>query len=395
MTGSVGLYYPFIHFRNEAWLKLTCLYWDRMGRIVPKDYPLRDSDTVSALKDGGYVLDYQPLPGGDQLLAATAFQRLLADHGEQLRQRYGLHLADSWPDDPATVGWRSAHFGSPKLGHVFGEKIPPAFVEQLIELDLAVRGGRHDPYWIGMHPKLATLYMLALADAMARRRGAHPITDDTLNHLAVGGFNMERLAEALLDDVMEPQPPSDQEVEQLEAGLVLQVAVPADLDHVPVDKLLEFREKYAAERAAFQHQVEALARSLHDAGVTDAEALRGHVQAQYDKMLRPQLADLRRRLRDANIEAVMGLMNVKTLLPPGLLAVGGSAAAGEIAGTAVGGTAVAVAIWRVLHARLQARRAAVVESPATAYLYHLATDLQPAALASHIHHLSHRFLPGR
>jgi Family of unknown function (DUF6236) len=154
---------------------------------------------------------------------------------------------------------------------------------------------------------------------------------------------------------------------------------------------LAFRDKYASERAAFQQQVEALARSLHGVGVADAEALRDHVQAQYDKTVRPQLADLRRRLRDANIEAVMGLMNVKTLLPPGLLTVGGSVAAGEVGGTAVGGTAVALAIWRVLHARSQARRTAIAEAPASAYLYHLGTDLQPAALASRIHHLSRRF----
>jgi hypothetical protein len=392
MTSYVGLYYPFIHFRDEAWLKLTCLYWDRMGRIVPQDYRLRDSNTVWALKDGGFVRDYDP--GGAQDHAAPAFQELLAAHGTQLRQRYGLHLAESWPDDPATVGWRSAHFGSPKLAHVFGEKVQPAFVEQLVELDLAVRGGRRDPYWIGMHPKLATLYMLALADAMARRRGAHPITDDTLSHLAVGGFTMERLAEVLLDDVIQPQPPSNQEMEQLAAGLVLQVAVPVDLDQIPAGRLVAFRDKYAAERAAFQQQIEAVARSLNEADVTDPEALRDHVQAQYDKTLRPQLADLRRRLRDANIESVMGLMNLKTLLPSGMLAYGGSAAGG-LAGTALGGTGVALAVWRVLHTRSQARRAAAGKAPASAYLYHLGTDLQPADLASRIHHLSHRFLPGR
>jgi hypothetical protein len=392
MSSYVGLYYPFIHFRDEAWLKLTCLYWDRMGRIVPQDYRLRDSDTVWALKDAGFVRDYDP--GGAQDQAATTFQELLAAHGAQLRQRYGLHLAESWPDDPATVGWRSAHFGSPKLAHVLGEQVQPACVEQLGELDLAVRGGRREPYWLGMHPKLATLYMLALADAMARRRGAHPITDDTLNHLAVGGFTMERLAEALLDDVIQSQTPSDQEVEQLAAGLVLQVAVPVNLDHIPAGRLIAFRDKYAAERAALQQQIEAMARSLNGADVTDPSALRDHVQAQYDKMLRPQLADLHRHLRDANIETVMGLMNVKTLLPSGVLAYGGSVAGG-LGGTVLGGTAVALAVWRVLHARSQARRAAAGEAPASAYLYHLWTDLQPADLASRIHHLSHRFLPGR
>jgi hypothetical protein len=37
------LYYPFIHFRDEAWLKLSALYWDDVTRIVPKSYAPRDT----------------------------------------------------------------------------------------------------------------------------------------------------------------------------------------------------------------------------------------------------------------------------------------------------------------------------------------------------------------
>lgn len=43
----LGLYYPFIQFRNDSWLKLAALYWDRIGRIVPPGYQLQDSDTVT------------------------------------------------------------------------------------------------------------------------------------------------------------------------------------------------------------------------------------------------------------------------------------------------------------------------------------------------------------
>ena len=56
MSGHIGLYYPFIHFRDESWLKLTSLYWDRMGRIVPEGYGLRDNDTgVFGLGRAGYI----------------------------------------------------------------------------------------------------------------------------------------------------------------------------------------------------------------------------------------------------------------------------------------------------------------------------------------------------
>ena len=32
---TIGLYHPFIHFKDDDWLKLSALYWDRMARIVP------------------------------------------------------------------------------------------------------------------------------------------------------------------------------------------------------------------------------------------------------------------------------------------------------------------------------------------------------------------------
>jgi hypothetical protein len=44
-----GLYYPFIHFKDEQWLKLSALYWDKMARIVPAKYPTEDGATVKEL----------------------------------------------------------------------------------------------------------------------------------------------------------------------------------------------------------------------------------------------------------------------------------------------------------------------------------------------------------
>jgi hypothetical protein len=49
MQSYQALYYPFIHFKDDSWLKLTALYWDKVARIVPHDYATDDSDTVKAL----------------------------------------------------------------------------------------------------------------------------------------------------------------------------------------------------------------------------------------------------------------------------------------------------------------------------------------------------------
>ena len=236
MSGYIGLYYPFIHFRDESWLKLTSLYWDRMGRIVPEGYGLRDNDTVRQFKDSGYVRNFHP--GGAQARPGRAFRELLATHGYQLRERYGLHLSANWPDDPATVGSRAAQFGDKKLAYIFGPKIAPELIQDLEALGLAEQGGRRDPRWVGMHPKLANLYMVVLAEAMAIPRGAQPVTSDALSHVGIGDFTMERLAGALLDDITEPTAVPGREVEQQMADLTIKMVIPANLDDLPAEKLL-------------------------------------------------------------------------------------------------------------------------------------------------------------
>jgi len=47
----MAVYYPYIHFRDERWLKVAALYWPWMVRIVSPDYPTRDSRLVAILKD--------------------------------------------------------------------------------------------------------------------------------------------------------------------------------------------------------------------------------------------------------------------------------------------------------------------------------------------------------
>jgi hypothetical protein len=61
VEARLGLYYPFIQFRSDAWLKLAALYWDQVGRIVPPGYAVRDSETVRRLQgELDFVADLPP-----------------------------------------------------------------------------------------------------------------------------------------------------------------------------------------------------------------------------------------------------------------------------------------------------------------------------------------------
>lgn len=123
----VGLYYPYIHFRDEAWLKSTLLYWDRMRRIVPEadvDQAQRgDSATVRQLEAEGFVEDVIPV---QQMNAVGKdFLQLIERHGDQLVERYGIvapstrgverrgQIAESWQ------GTRPRPGADPALSYVY------------------------------------------------------------------------------------------------------------------------------------------------------------------------------------------------------------------------------------------------------------------------------------
>lgn len=42
----IGLYYPYIHFRDEKWMKIAALYWPRMARVVPHGFPVQGFGVV-------------------------------------------------------------------------------------------------------------------------------------------------------------------------------------------------------------------------------------------------------------------------------------------------------------------------------------------------------------
>jgi hypothetical protein len=80
-----ALYYPFIHFKDDRWLKLAALYREKVARIVPHDYVTDDSATVKALAPCIDTVRPDWVPPD----FAQAFVDFLAQYGSKLR--------DQWP----------------------------------------------------------------------------------------------------------------------------------------------------------------------------------------------------------------------------------------------------------------------------------------------------------
>jgi hypothetical protein len=383
-----GLYYPFIHFKDERWLKLSALYWDQMGRIVPSGYTPQDGDAVREL--GSFVETLRPEWVGPNF--GPTFVEFVEAHGRQLRGRYGVSLREKWPvvppaERPPTAGGPSG--SDPRLSYVFYEKMAPTLREVLVTSGIAVPDD-HDPRWIGMHPKLAQVYMTALADELAGERGLYPLTDETLDHLAIGGRSVERLAQALLDDVdLVNTGPTVGEVESVAAYVAIRTVLPTDIDRVPIDRILEFREKYPGERAAFQqHLAEYIKPREWLRDMRDPATLERRLESEYDKELKPKLAELQEKLREVRIDTVAGVLGIQVAVPS--VVVQGAALAGVVANPfAALAAGAALAVLPVLRDRRKAQRE--LKSSPFAYLMRVERDLAPRQIVDWIRTTAKRF----
>jgi hypothetical protein len=53
VSDHIGLYYPSIGFKDDAWVKFAALYWDKLGRIPAahtETFPRTDADPLAGGK---------------------------------------------------------------------------------------------------------------------------------------------------------------------------------------------------------------------------------------------------------------------------------------------------------------------------------------------------------
>lgn len=383
---ATGLYYPFIRFKDEAWLKASALYWDNMARLVPDTYftagatARGDSETVQALQDDlGYVINTDPAPAAYEI--APLFSDLLLQHAPALRERYDVTNSGSWRPVPHTA--LHAEGRDSRLAYVHAEKIDEAVVAGLEAERLAARHLDDSGPWFGMHPHLANVYISALAERSALINGHEPTTDETLDHIAAAGWSMRRLAATLLHEprlLGDEQNTSKLDEDELAAHLAmisLKALLPKDPAGLTIEQIRAARQRTHAQRDAFARYTRALAEQLPDLSVAaDPAAVAAHVQALYNNQVKPELDELERSLRSSKIEMGWGSIAASfTATVPATFSTLG------ITGAAALGGAAALAIAPVIRSKQAEERKAAADSPVL-YLYQLERELQPPTLLS-------------
>jgi hypothetical protein len=387
MATYFGLYYPFINFKNQGWLKLTALYWDGIKRIVPDGYALHDPDDVKALHDAGFVLDQSPAAAIDAV--ATPFGDLVKRHGDALAAKFGIAHAMDWQEDPHTRLY-APEGTDPRFAYVFGTKMSEQLVLDLHACGL-VTARSVDPRWVGMHPRLADLYMLALAAKLTEDGTACPLTDETFDHIAVSGFTMERLAAALLEDhSLAASGGTAREIEQSMVSLAFGYVVPRNAAGLPVAAILELRKNHQEDRRHFQTEVAKLVGELaYLEHVRDPDEVARHVRNQLDKTIGPSLERLRKGLRSARIDILESAMAATFAVPAGvamaLTTLGVTLAPASLAAIGLG-----LGVWSILRKGSKEMTKALSPSAAS-YLYYVGEHVQAATVTQRIAADSRRF----
>lgn len=392
---SIALYYPWMHFQDDNWLKLALLTWDRVVRVRTRDLEDHDRALVRRIRaETDFLIEITP-SSTDLAQVTEAFKEVIDTDQEQIRVLYGrgrcggggvdyrgqpmgnIVYAPSFPIPPRP--FRRQLMGKSGLYWLYhgphGSRMSDGMWALLREADLAIA---HNDVWTGVRPRLGLVYAAALTDVIARNNLLSPVTDDPQAHRAVGA--LDRLTELLF--VEDGHAPALENADSAYLHVALNAVVePKRLSQVPVAKLIKFRHQHSAELVAFRQHIKDLSVELEQiAAAENVDVAHAHLKALYTRTTEPQLRELQRALRGLGVESTAGALGLKLDLNAAAGTVLGSLAAAQ-GQLAVAGTAVAITVVPYLAGKIKARRQLANTSP-VAYLLAANRKLAGASLLS-------------
>jgi hypothetical protein len=324
---DIALYYPYLHFQDEGWLKTAVLFWPKIGRIVPGDFRPRDTPTVHALVDHGLVFNVPPRPWTFEV--GQDFMELLASDSIDLERRYRLssELVARGRVDLGRGDRPSGEApyvelddtGLRALGWLNIDRVSGRLRDELRDRGLAVLGDGPTGIWVGVHPKLSTVYKCALAERIASANGMQTITEETSDHIALSGWSLDTLAEVLLDDIGPEVTTRPDDIAEVFALAALHTVVPAGLDRIPVKQILRVRSELQQEFVGFRDFVAGLHGQFTEISSTEAPDIRARkLEIPVKGIVEPRLQALERAVRQAKLEPIPAVISMKSLAPPAM-----------------------------------------------------------------------------
>lgn len=217
-----ALYYPYIEFHDDNWLKAMAMYYDNIYRIVPKDITPNDSGSIKPLIENSSIgTKIDPSPYVQE--AANLFLEKREDWS-------ATALCDSDDDDPTML---------------HNEKI-----DQKVRNLFCTLGYKETNSWLNVPASLASNYMLFLAREIGKKNNLNLITSEWAPWTATtyfaldGGVDLSRMYfdkdKQLNDDRFAL------------FSLIVNEIIPINISEIPAGKIAEFRLKRKDEIARFR-----------------------------------------------------------------------------------------------------------------------------------------------
>jgi hypothetical protein len=298
MSFGKALYFPYIHFRDENWLKYTLLYWDGVKRIVPPSYALKDSEAVRQAVAEGLIENVNPRAGneGGAKSYAEGTMKEFIPTIQTLKEQRGGHLGRG-----SSITLRVEGNAAKSMVHI--EKMDSRVAEMLKESDLV----REDGEWYSMQSDLAGYYMLCLAAHISERQRA-PLVSDSVE-METGGSYFQHSRHSSTPS------PRQKDVSFQLARLVIPVPSPTNLANCSMRKILEFHAARADERRQFRGAIEKM---VEGAGALNDLAATKDFLEEKKSVIRGAMKAQKLTMQDLGVEVKSSLMAVS--VPSGIAA---------------------------------------------------------------------------
>jgi hypothetical protein len=301
MSFGRALYYPHINLTNKNWVKHALLYYDNISRIVPTSVNPEDSEEIIKIKyETGFIDDHSPdrreisdtfgnfSRNLERIVEMDEFfhDRYFRDYHHHRRRylEHYEHRRDFYRDLVSSTGT-----------YLHVQKLDRRIKERLFAIGLAIQGRNEWEDWIKIDNEIGLLYMTYLAKSISKRQTMPIVTDLETSFSSSIYF--------------EPSIFSDYkgEIEYKLGTLLISNFIPKNINNVPLDKIIEIRDKYKDERLGFYTSINELCEKLPE--INEEEAIKSALEF-HSKSIEREAKSLKKAYESQKIETVNSFLTI-------------------------------------------------------------------------------------
>jgi hypothetical protein len=190
-----ALYYPYIHIRDENWLKGTILAFQKVRRLVPNRFTVKDQAITrryAALEGpGGHLLESLVVEAPEIRSTQEWVRQKTTERMDELTRLYAEeNVPSEFQSGPQAFEMHTGKF--------IDEPLLTLLLTQKLAWYSREPGEPDSINWVTMHPKVGAAMMSVLALAAARVKGLSVVTPSADAHLQLLANQEQAVFEKLL-----------------------------------------------------------------------------------------------------------------------------------------------------------------------------------------------------